>query len=114
MFALLLNNIRTIAIITAILAASGASWHVRGMKCEASRLKLENQAVSEALERTKAYNIIAAELEAVKAEKQKTKTIIRERIRNANDSSFGCHVSPDGVQLINDIIKGGGASEPNK
>jgi hypothetical protein len=49
-------------------------------------------------------NELAANYEKLRLENEGLKRKIRERIAYAKDSSFGCVVNADGVQLINDTL----------
>lgn len=99
-----MKHIQLIIAAAVIIIAFLAGYGVKTMRCNNARLSAENTAYQEAIAATTRYNEIAAEYEKIKAEKQQTKIVYRERIRNAKDSSFGCHVDADGVQLINDIL----------
>lgn len=114
MIVLPLKNIKLIGIVTVIIACFSAGWWVRGGICETARLKLENAAAEEALAKTAKYNEIAGEFEKLKADNANTKAKLRERVRNAKDSSFGCHVDADGVQLINDSKNTRNSGQPDQ
>lgn len=108
------NQLTLIAGLISITASFGAGWWVRANMCSISFLEAEKAASDRALEQTRRYNEIAADYEKLKSEKQQVRVVIRERIKNAKDSSFGCHVNADGMRLINDARGASHTSKPHQ
>jgi len=98
----------------ALVLAFGSGYGFKSIRCENARLELETATIQKSLDDTAAYNKLASEYEESKKSNESLKYTIRERVRNAKDSSFGCTVNTDGMQLINDARRSGNTSQPNK
>lgn len=108
-------DIRVIAILIAFAGTFGAGWYFGSLKADLAILTAENEGNKKALEITSDLNKIAAGFEDYKGVKQTaTRVVVKERIRDAKDSSFGCRVNADGVRLLEDTRRASDPGKPNK
>ena len=94
------RNWKVIAAVGALFFAIGVGWSVRAKLCDLKILKIQRDIALATEAKSKETQQRAKELESERRKLERLRRNLNRKVLSASDTSYGCHVNPDGMQLI--------------